>query len=91
MSNTDTPFKGYATSTDYELLWRLVQDGYMVPVWCFCQDNWQIACAKWIEGDKSPIVSSLGIGYSSYRENLNQFIADCHRFNLHFIPPTVAD
>jgi hypothetical protein len=91
MNNTDTPFKGYAVSTDYELLWRLVQEGYSVPCWCFCQGMWQIANARWWDGDKSPIISSPGIGYSSYRETVYEFVSDCKMYKLHFIPPTVAD
>ena len=81
--------KGYPTSTDYESLWDLINNGYRVPCWLKNRSmkTVDIAEVKMTIFDIYTI-GSRGMGYDSHSMEKEDFIADCKSVELKYVIPT---
>lgn len=97
------PVEGFNLSQDYELLWRLICNGYRVPGWVKYTDRYMQKLSNYIhydivevskrdQKDTRYIIGTRGIGYNSYCGADDQtpeksFMEDCTHFNLWFAVP----
>jgi hypothetical protein len=83
--------RGYYLSTDYDVLWNMIQSGSRVAAW-LCYSNeyeepiWDIVEVKntFMEKDDYSI-GTRGIGYESIKKNKEWFISVCRDYSLHYI------
>lgn len=85
--------KGYKTSTDYELLWELIQQGYRVVGW-IDRVNSEFKHTVVVEVKKQDThsrytIGTLGCGYEDTEQTLESFAANCKYWNLRFVNPSV--
>lgn len=100
MSEKPAPeVQGFNLSQDYELLWKLIHNGYRVPGWVIYRSNildyvcWDIVeVVKRDHKDVKYIIGTRGIGYNTFCGADDQipeksFIEDCTHFNLWYAMP----
>lgn len=87
--------KGYKTSTDYSLLWKLIQDGYRVPGWLLFSDKHKVPIFDIVEIKKGILghsetymIGTRGYGYGM-EGNETEFELTCKAYKLRFIPPEI--
>ncbi len=79
-------------STDYKLLWELVQSGKRVPAWLVYNDKyekpiWDLVEVKNIWGEPNDYsIGTRGIGYEGAK-TFKWFEAICQKYSLHFVCP----
>ena len=78
-------------STDYELLWSLIQSGKRVPAWlvyCVTSDGdpiWDIVeVKKRALAYDGYIIGTRGIGYEGLKDSFDDFKRICEKWSLHF-------
>lgn len=86
-------------STDYKLLWDLIQSGNRVPAWLninqaysYCNSEepiWDIVEVR-NRGEKPNrySISSRGIGYEGLEQSFVEFERICKKYSLHFVCPS---
>lgn len=84
--------QGFQLSTDYELLWKLINEGVRVPAWVvysaeYGEPIWDIVDVK-VRFNKYNI-GCRGMGYGGFDHNLEDFKTVCKMTSLHFIPPNI--
>ena len=82
--------KGLELSTDYELLWKLITDGYRIPAYLVYTDEyeepiWDVVDVRFREGRHS--IGSRGIGYESLKVGFENLKTVCEINSLHFVLP----
>lgn len=82
--------KGLELSTDYALLWQLINDGYRIPAYLVYTDEypepiWDIVDVKFRNGDY--YIGTRGRGYESTKEGFESLIIVCEMNSLHFVLP----
>lgn len=80
-----TDYKYLDLSTDYELLWNRINQGYRVPAYVYNNrcDMMDIVDVKMIYDYYS--IGSRGISYSGYDKDFESFKTNCLAFDLKFI------
>lgn len=79
-------------STDYKLLWELVQSGKRIPAWLVYTDEyekpiWDLVEVKNIWGEPNGYsIGTRGIGYEGARK-FEYFEFICQEYSLHFVCP----
>lgn len=81
--------KGFDLSIDYELLWKLINNGYRIPAWLIYEERpgyiiYDLVEVKKISDQKGYLIGSRGIGYDGTDE---EFIPICKKYKLRFIVP----
>ena len=85
--------KGFKTSTDYELLFKLIHEGHRCPAWIIYSDKydepiWDLVEVKLqYESDRYSI-GTRGIGYEYFKKDLESFKKNCEVYSLKFVLPT---
>jgi hypothetical protein len=84
--------KGFNTSTDYEKLYNLANNGYRIPAWLLYSDEYETPIFDIVEVKKSTLARYIGIGtrgrgYETFDESKEAFIKNCECLQLKFILP----
>lgn len=83
----------YTLSTDYKLLWELIQSGKRIPAWLVYSDEyenpiWDLVEVKNIFGEPNDYsIGTRGIGYERFKKNFETFEQVCQKYSLHYILP----
>ncbi|UUC45567.1 hypothetical protein [Flavobacterium cerinum] len=80
--------KGYNLSTDYEMLWNLINSGYRVLGWIVYPRYTESIIFDSVEIKKPDDyyrIGSRGIGYERHKKSKECFIEDCKDLQLKFI------
>lgn len=85
--------KGFELSTDYNLLWDLIQSGQRVPAWLVYSDDrenpiWDIVEVKYRSEYGYYDIGCRGISYSGFYKTVPEFVQNCAQYSLHFVKPS---
>lgn len=86
--------EAYNLSTDYKLLWDLIQKGYRIPAWLiynnelFDEPVWDIVEVRCIVKYNRIQIGYRGQGYSGFDDTLESLIQTCEHYSLHFVLPS---
>lgn len=86
--------KGYDLSTDYEVLWDLINSGYRILGWIIYPRSTESTIFDSVEIKKPDDyyrIGTRGIGYERFEESKECFIEDCKSLDLKFIIPNTDD
>lgn len=94
MKKNTLTLKGIKLSTDYELLWKLINDGHRIPAYLVYTDKyeepiWDVVDIRMRESNNTYSIGSRGIGYESYKEGFESFKMVCEGRSLHFVLPVI--
>lgn len=82
--------KGYKLSTDYDLLWDLINNGYIILGWItnneFSKPIYHSVEVKMQDNNEASIRSGSK-GYSGHNEKFDGFESVCKNLDLKFILP----
>lgn len=83
--------KGFNTSTDYKLLWELINQGYRIPAWILYSDEYEEPIYDLVEvkiyRGKDYMIGTRGHGYGGLENNQESFIKVCQSLELKFVKP----
>jgi hypothetical protein len=83
---------GFQVSTDYNLLWKLINDGYRIPAWVGYDDFkfetviWELVEVKLKDGRY--MIGKRGLRYEGFDYTLEGLIMACKVYSLHFVLPS---
>lgn len=77
---------GNQLSTDYELLWVLIRQGFRILGYITEEVAWQVPVSVWFVDGRHGI-GYPGCGYESLKKGKESFMADCKRVELRFVTP----
>lgn len=84
---------GFEVSTDYKILWGLINKGVRVPAWLVYSEEylprviWDLVEVKTDPKFNAYMIGSRGIGYGYY-DDFDEFNSLCLSYCLHFILPS---
>ncbi len=85
---------GFNLSTDYKLLWDLIQKGQRIPAWLVYTDEYKepiwdiVEVKKSIWTDCKYSIGVRGIGYEN-KQTFEGFEMVCKKYSLHFVLPKI--
>ena len=84
--------KGFETSTDYEKLWDLIQDGYKIPAWILYSDKYDEPIYDLVEVKKPYMgegysIGTRGKGYTGMDETKAGMVMVCKHLKLNYVKP----
>jgi hypothetical protein len=83
--------KGFETSTDYQLLWDLIQDGYRIPAWIVYSDEYKEPILDLVEVKSREkghyMIGTRGRGYEGINDGIEGLKTACSHIKLKFIKP----
>jgi hypothetical protein len=85
--------KGFTLSTDYSLLWDLIQKKHRIPAWLIYSDDyeepiWDLVEVKLSCMSNNYMIGTRGLGYEGFTSTLGDFCRSCTKYSLHFVNPT---
>ena len=85
---------GFNLSTDYALLWDLVQENYRIPAWVLYTDEyeppiWDIVEVKKAWKSDHYSIGTRGRGYEGFKGDKQEFLETCMHYCLHYIKPPI--
>jgi hypothetical protein len=87
--------ENYNLSTDYKLLWDLIQSGKRIPAWLVYTDKyekpiWDLVEVKNVYGEPNDYsIGTRGIGYEGTK-TFEYFEGICKNYSLHFVLPQLT-
>lgn len=81
-------------STDYKLLWELIQKGNIIPAWLVYNDEYEKPIWDLVEvkkptysiEDQDYIIGTRGRGYEA-EKTFEGFVFICENYSAHFVLP----
>ena len=81
--------KGFNTSTDYDKLWELIENGYRVPAWLLYSDKYDPPMYDIVEVKRTKYANYMigvrGHGYEGWDGTKECFLKTCNFYNLRFV------
>jgi hypothetical protein len=79
---------GYSLSTDYAVLWELINKGYRVPAWLYEEPYWRIVEIKMHKGFYRIGVQGKDYANSGFEpDTIEDLWGVCKYYNIHFVMP----